>query len=221
MIDKNKKTIVLMPPKTASNSVRILLEQFGYNFYKDLNLPNIPQIHLTLSEIIKLYNIVDLEEYKIIQVVRDPYHRYVSSFFFQKKIISNNYSIIFKDYNLHEFSKHLLNSKNTNNFVKNFYGDTSFVDYCIQNGISWGGTRFYDNQVDWDDVGVDVKYFKLEEISNDTTELQSYLNLPNKQLPKINSQNLNIDYLSLITPEIKQIVIELFKKDFDKFFYIT
>jgi hypothetical protein len=78
MIDKNKKTIVLMPPKTASNSVRILLEQFGYNFYKDLNLSNIPQIHLMLSEIIKLYNIVDLEEYKIIQVVRDPYHRYVS-----------------------------------------------------------------------------------------------------------------------------------------------
>jgi hypothetical protein len=219
MIDKDKKLIVLMPPKTASNSIRTLLEQFGYVFYKDLKKINYPQIHLKLSEIIEIYNVNNLDEYKVIQVVRNPYHRFVSSFFFQKKIIPVGYSIKFKDFDLNKFSKHLLESKSTNNFVENFYGDTSFVNDCIQSGRSWGGTRFYNKQVDWDDVGVDVKYFKLEELSKSTIELQSYLNLPDEKLPKVNSQELVFDYLELITPEVKDIVIKLFDEDFNKFGY--
>ena len=92
MIDKNKKIIVLMPPKTASNSIRTLLEQFDYVFYQDSKI-KYPQIHLKLSEIIKLYDVNNLNEYNIIQVVRNPYHRFISSFFFQKKIIPSGYSV--------------------------------------------------------------------------------------------------------------------------------
>lgn len=208
-----------MPPKTASNSVRILLENFGYVFYRDMKKINVPQIHLKMSEIIEMYDITNLNEYKIIQVIRNPYHRYISSYFFQNKIIPNHYSVKFKNYNLLEFSKHLLESKNTNDFIKSFYGDTSFVEHSINNGISWGGSRFYEKQVDWNDVGVDVKYFKLEDVSKDTIELQQYLNLPNNVLPKVNSQELQFDYLSLLTPEIKEIVIELFKDDFETLGY--
>jgi hypothetical protein len=218
MIDKNKKIIVLMPPKTASNSIRTLLEQFGYVFYQDSKIKS-PQIHLKLSEIIKLYDVNNLNEYNIIQVVRNPYHRFISSFFFQKKIIPSGYSIKFKNFDLNEFTNHLLDSKRSNDFVSNFYGDTSFVNDCIQSGRSWGGIRFYDKQVDWNDVGVDVNYFKLEELSMDTIQLQSHLNLPSKILPKVNSQELTFDYLNLVTPEIKNIIIELFEEDFDKLGY--
>lgn len=207
-----------MPPKTASNSIRTLLEQFGYVFYQDSKI-KYPQIHLKLSEIIKLYDVNNLNEYNIIQVVRNPYHRFISSFFFQKKIIPSGYTIKFKNFNLNEFTNHLLESKLSSDFVSNFYGDTSFVNDCIQSGRSWGGTRFYDKQVDWDDVGVDVKYFKLEELSKSTIELQSHLNLPNEKLPKVNSQELVFDYLELITPEVKDIVIKLFDEDFNKFGY--
>jgi len=66
---------------------------------------------------------------------------------------------------------------------------------------------------------MDVKYFKLENIINDISELEKFLNLPIKTLPLINSQGLNVDYLSLITPKIQNIVIELFGEDFDKFNY--
>ena len=112
-----------MPPKTASNSIRTLLEQFGYVFYKDSKI-NHPQIHLKLSEIIELYNVNNLNEYKIIQVVRNPYHRFISSFFFQKKIIPSGYSVKFKNFDLNEFTNHLLKSKRSDDFVSNFYGDT-------------------------------------------------------------------------------------------------
>lgn len=207
-----------MPPKTASNSIRTLLEQFGYVFYKDSKI-NQPQIHLKLSEIIELYNVNNLNEYKIIQVVRNPYHRFISSFFFQKKIIPSGYSVNFKNFDLNEFTNHLLKSKRSDDFVSNFYGDTSFVNDCIQSGNNWGGLRFYDKQVDWDDVGADVKYFKLENLSENTTEIQLYLNLTNSKLPKVNSQELTFDYMNLVTPEIKDIIIELFEEDFDQLGY--
>jgi hypothetical protein len=103
--------------------------------------------------------------------------------------------------------------------VKNFYGDELYVNRCIRNGISWGGTRLHDTQLSWDDVGVDVKYFKMETLSSDVSELESYLETPIKKFPRLNSQNLQ-NYKSLITPEIKQIVTELFDEDFNKFDYI-
>lgn len=208
-----------MPPKTASNSIRVLLEQFGYFFSKDSKKINYPQIHLKLSEIVEYYDVNDLDEYKIIQVVRNPYHRYVSSYFFQKKIVPPNFSVKFRNYNLEEFSNHLLESKKTNNFVDNFYGNSSFVNYTINNGISWGGTRFYDKQIDWNDLGSKVKYFKLEEITKDVSELQFFLNLSIKKIPTINSQGLPVDYISLITPNIRNIIVELFGDDFDKLNY--
>ena len=207
-----------MPPKTASNSIRTLLEQFGYVFYKDSKI-NHPQIHLKLSEIIELYNVNNLNEYKIIQVVRNPYHRFISSFFFQKKIIPSGYSVKFKNFDLNEFTNHLLKSKRSDDFVSNFYGDTSFVYDCIHSGNNWGGLRFYDKQVDWNDVGADVKYFKLENLSENTTEIQLYLDLTNSKLPKVNSQEFTFDYMNLVTPEIKDIIIELFEEDFDELGY--
>ena len=209
-----------MPPKTASISIRTMLEHCGYVFNKSNKKINYPQIHLRLSEIIELHDINNLQEYKIIQVVRNPYHRFVSSFFFQKKIIPIEYPVKFKDFDLGGFSKHLIESKRTDNFIENFYGETSFVYDSIISGRNWGGTRFYDKQVDWNDVGADVKYFKLEGLSENTIELQSYLKLPNNKLPKVNSQEFVFDYLELITPEIKDIIIKLFDEDFNKFGYI-
>lgn len=206
-----------MPPKTASNSIRTTLETQGVVFYKDNQI--LPQIHLKLSEIVNRYVINDLENYKIIQIVRDPYLRFVSSFFFQKRIILNNHNIIFKDYDLEEFSTHLLNSKKTNNFLESFYGDTSFIHNQINNGISWGGSRFYDTQTSWNDIGEKISHFKLEEFSNNVNKFKEITNLSIKDLFHINSQNLRLDYTELITPKIKDIVIELFEEDFINFGY--
>lgn len=218
MIDKNKKLIVLMPPKTGSNSVRVLLNQLGYVFFKN-SIQTSPQVHLKLDEIVKQYDVTDLSSYKIIQVVRNPYYRFVSSFFFQKKIVPLNFTVNFRDYSLEEFSSLLLSSKKSNDFIKNFYGDDSYVNYCIQNGISWGGTRFYDNQIGWNNLGVEVNYFKLEDLSLNVSKLEDFLSTSIDKLPIVNSQSLNLDYLSLITPTVKDVVVELFREDFDNFDY--
>lgn len=208
-----------MPPKTASNSIRTLLEQSGFIFSKDSKTPNHPQIHLRLSEIVELYDIKNLEDYKIIQIVRNPYHRYVSSFFFQKRILPNYYTPKFKGYDLDEFSKHLIESKKSDDFVKSFYEDTSFVDLTISSGNGWGGSRLFDTQLGWNDLNGNVKYFKLEEVKNSLDELSDFLKINKKNLPMVNSQNLTFDYMSLITPEIREIIIELFDEDFETFGY--
>jgi hypothetical protein len=218
MIDKNKKLIVLMPPKTASTSTTWMLENLGYVFSLKTKIVY-PRSHMKLSEILDMYNVNNFDEYKVMQIVRNPYHRFVSAFYFYKKIIPIDYNPTFKNYNFLDFSNHLYQSKKTDNFVKNFYGDELYVNRCIRNGISWGGTRLHDTQLSWDDVGVDVKYFKMETLSSDVSELESYLETPIKKFPRLNSQNLQ-NYKSLITPEIKQIVTELFDEDFNKFDYI-
>lgn len=207
-----------MPPKTASNSIRVLLQQFEYVFSKHLKI-SLPQIHLRISEIIDLFDVSDLSEYKIIQITRNPYYRYVSSFFHQNRIIPENYNPNFKNYNLTEFSKYLLDSKKSNNFVESFYGDTSFINTSIKSGESWGGSRLFDTQLSWDDVGANVEYFKLENLSTDISELENFLGITLKKLPIINSRGLN-NHMDLITPEIKDIVVELFDEDFTKFNYI-
>ena len=207
-----------MPPKTASNSIRVLLQQFEYLFSNHLKI-GLPQIHLRMSEIIDLFDVSDLSEYKIIQITRNPYHRYVSSFFHQNRIIPEKYNPNFKNYNLIEFSKHLLDSKKSNNFIESFYGDTSFINTSIKSGESWGGSRLFDTQLSWDDLGANVEYFKLENLSYDISELGNFLGVRLKKLPMINSRGLN-NHMDLITPEIKDIVVELFDEDFTKFNYI-
>ena len=206
-----------MPPKTASNSIRVLLQQFEYVFSKHLKIP-LPQIHLRISEIIDLFDVSDLSEYKIIQITRNPYYRYVSSFFHQNRIIPENYNPNFKNYNLTEFSKYLLESKKSNNFVESFYGDTSFINTSIKSGESWGGSRLFDTQLSWNDVGANVEYFKLENLSTDISELENFLGITLKKLPIINSRGLN-NHMDLITTEIKDIVAELFEEDFKFFNY--
>lgn len=208
-----------MPPKTASNSIRVLLENSGFIFCKERQPIGHPQIHLKLSEIVKLYNVDSLEDYKIIQVTRNPYIRFVSSFFFQYKILPHDYTPTFKNYNLEQFTKHLVQAINSENFIESFYGDPSFVHHNISNGINWGGSRLYDTQVSWNDMNHKVTYFKLEHISHDLTPLKQFLRLEHTELPTINAQKLQIDYPALLTTNIKQTVFDIFHKDFKKFGY--
>ena len=213
MICKNKNIIILMPPKTASNSLKVLLEGSGFIFSNEPNLPH-PQIHLKLSELVDVYKIDNLNQYTIIQITRNPYERFVSSFFFQKKILPETYHPLFKDYDLPTFTNHLLESKNSSDFIESFYGDTSFVRNNIKQGINWGGSRLYDSQVSWNDMNQNVTYFKLEDISKDLNPLRELLGLNSLVLPTINSQGLNIDYQSLLTQDIKNILSHLFHDDF-------
>jgi Sulfotransferase family len=219
MIDKNKKIIVLMPPKTASNSIRETLKDAGLAFSIPKKQILTPLIHLKLNEIVNIFEIENLLEYKIFQIVRCPYQRFISSYFHQLRILDGDKSVIFHDYDLLNFTKHLSNTIQSENFISSFYGNRKFVDDSINSGISWGGSRLFDTQKSWSNSNTNVTYFKLEDISNDFLPVNNFLKINSKFFYNINKSNLSHKYESLLTPQIKNIVSEIFHEDFDFFGY--
>jgi hypothetical protein len=220
MIDKNKKIIVLMPPKSASNSIKQTLEKQGVKFSSPTKKTSSPLIHLKLNEIVDLFEVDDLNEYKIFQIVRNPYKRFVSSYFHQMRILNNLRTVKFINYDLKQFSEHLYNTINSENFLKNFYGDTSFIEMSIRNGISWGGSRLFDTQLSWKNLDCKITYFKLEDISVNIQPISDFLEIPLPKLDVVNFHSNGKNYSELIDDEIKLIVEEIFAEDIKVFQYL-
>jgi hypothetical protein len=219
MIDKEKKLIVLMPPKTASNSLKETMEKNGIRFTFPIKKISTPLIHLKLNEIIEFFEVGDLSEYKILQVTRDPYTRFVSSYFHLMRINHNVELIKFFNYDFPTFTNHFYESIKSENFIKNFYGSSSYVDHCINNRISWGGSRLFDTQKSWGLTEFNVSYFKLEEISKEISSVNNFLSTKISSLSNINKSNLDLKYSSMLTPKIKDIILEVFEEDFEFFNY--
>ena len=209
-----------MPPKTASNSIKQTLEKQGINFSNPTKKTTSPIIHLKLNEIVDLFEIDNLEKYKIFQIVSNPYVRFVSSYFHQMRILNNMRSVKFIDFNLNQFSKHLHNTIKSENFLKNFYGDTSFIERSIKNGVSWGGSRLYDTQLSWKNLNCDITYFKLEEVSVNIQPISDFLKIPLPKLDVVNSFSDGKNYPKLIDNEIKLIIEEIFAEDIKVFQYL-
>lgn len=219
MLIEKEKIILLLPPKTASNSLRKLLIDSGFRFRPPLRKVDYPVYHLTLSEICYVYNIPasQLENYKIIQIVRNPYDRFVSAWFHQMDILKTKMSL---DNLIEKLSqhKHLLPNQ-TDTFYENFYGSITHKEKSFERG-NWGGLRFYFDQIYWNDLDVKVHYFKLEDLTQDISSLSELINFKLADLPKIkvNSstrENFNIYY----NEKQKKQIQELFKDDFKKLDY--
>jgi hypothetical protein len=103
--------------------------------------------------------------------------------------------------------------------LKNFYGDTSFVETQIKNNAGWGGSRLFDTQLSWKNIDCKVTYFKLENISNDISPISNFINLPINSLDLLNSTG-NKNYLNLIDDEMKLIIKDLFDEDIKSFQYL-
>lgn len=207
-----------MPPKTASTSLRNTLQKSGITFSFPAQRTS-PLSHLKLDEIIKIYDVHNLAEYKILQIVRDPYQRFMSGYFVLMKLIHDVDNIKFKNYELNQFAKHLYESKKSENFISNFFGDISFVENKIKNNEGWGGTRLFDTQTSWKNLDCEITYFKLEDISGDVSPISNFINLPINGFDFLNSTG-NKNYLELIDEEMKKIINELFYDDFKSFQYL-
>ena len=209
-----------MPPKTASNSIKQTLEKQGVNFSIPNKKTTSPLIHLKLNEIVDLFEIDDLNEYKVFQIVRNPYKRFVSSYFHQMRILNNMRTVKFINYDLKQFSEHLYNTINSENFLENFYGDTSFVESSIRTGISWGGSRLYDTQLSWKNLDCNITYFKLEDVSVDIQPISDFLKIPLPKLEIVNIFSKGKNYSELINNKIKLIIEEIFEEDIKVFQYL-
>lgn len=175
-----------MPPKTASQSFTECLLDSSIKF--DELQVSYPKIHLFLSELVDAHEIQDIEDYKIIQIVREPLERYVSSYFHQLKIIQNVNTKI-NDMDLDDFTEHYYRCLMAGNFLKNFYGNTNFVKNSIQSGKSWAGSRLYLNQTQWNDLDMPIHYFKLEDLKDGLEAISDLIGVYLPDLPEKNTAN--------------------------------
>ena len=211
----NNQHIFLMPPKTASNSIKEMLRVSGV----ELTIPKkqtIPHTHLKLSEIKDQYDLERLDKYQIIQVVRNPYERMVSSYFHYLRLTPNT------EYGKLTFQKFLeliFECVNSSNFLDCFYEDLEFVNNSIQSKIHWGGSRLFYPQSSWNDLNFNLVYFKLEDLSFSTLFLSEFMGVKLHNLPKINTNNSVTDYSHLFSQENKTLIEKIFLDDFETFSY--
>jgi hypothetical protein len=222
MISKTQKIIFLDPPKTASNSLSNNLNNNGFIEDSQNNTYLTPKIHLKLDEIMVAYDIESLDGYKVIQVTRNPYDKIISGYYHQIRIFNQpdfESNIPISGYTFDQFLVHLNSTINSENFIEDFYGNSTHINYVIENKKSWGGTRFYQTQSSWKNVDCNFYHFKLEDLTNDITPLSNLINLPLSPLYQINLNPENIDYETHKTPQNKLIIQNLFSEDFDNFGY--
>ena len=222
------KLIFLTPPKCSTYSLKVFLDKCGIQMDEPVRPLSIPFYHTTLSEIIYCYNIGlnELKNYKIIQIVRNPYDRFLSSYFHQTqllnidkdKIIDNKFFNTF--ISQIESFKYLL-PENTNEFFSNFYQNEEYKWYHF-NINQHGGIRFYYNQSWWNNINKSIKinYFKLEDINKDINPLKNLLNINNTHLYSTeNRRSHSILKLKNLIFKHKDRIYNLFKEDFKKFNY--
>ena len=133
MVSKINKLIFLLPPKTGSSSILRCLKISKLPLSEIVNYKKYPTIHLTLEEIIELYsiNLDELNQYKIIQIVRNPYNRIASAYFHQMKL-QNMYIEFEKFLEKIEETKHLL-PHNLDEFYDKFYGNITYKHNSFRN----------------------------------------------------------------------------------------
>ena len=125
MVSNKHKLILLTPPKTASNSIIRSLEEIGVVFNTPLKNVKHPITHLTLDEIIDLYNIQNIDEYKVIQFVRNPFDRFISAYIHQIEIMGR------EDISLEQMIEKVetyknISKTNMDNFYEKFYGGLTY-----------------------------------------------------------------------------------------------
>ena len=219
-ISKKNKLIFLLPPKTGSTSLQSCLVSSNILCDSIIETPNHPTIHLLLSETLKAYNIKidELNQYKIIQVIRNPYDRFVSAVYHQNIITKKNYTV--SEY-LEELNKYLhLLPNNQDLYYEKFYGTILHKEINFKKN-EWGGLRFWFKQEWWNDIGADINYFKLESISKNLEELSEFINIKLVDFPYIRpgSSYRNNKYEKYFNETTRVDFEKLYSSDIEKFNY--
>lgn len=221
IVSKRHRVILITPPKTGTHSITSYIKNSGIESETPVNLVNYPVYHLTLSEICKVYDIShsDLNHFKILQCVRDPYNRIVSAWLHQMAILNREIDFTQLLSNVRK-NKHLLPDK-VDKFYISFYGDIEHKNKSFKTG-NWGGLRFYFEQNWFNDINADVKYFKLEDLQKSTKELSEYLNIKVLEFPHINKNTRGIpeyEYKLFYSNIQKDMVSEMYNNDIKMFNY--
>jgi hypothetical protein len=219
MISVKDKIILLLPPKTGSTSLRTCFTMSNVKFDVPIIKPDFPYYHLTLSELLLYHSIKinEIKNYKIIQITRNPYDRFISAWKHHNRLTKKNISLdtIIKD--LVENYHLLLN--NNDLFYVNFYGSINHKEAAFKKN-NWGGIRFWYAQSWWNDLDANVHHYKLEDLSKNTDHLSDLIGISLKQLPHMRQGNISYnDYSSCFTSNVKNFINEKYTEDIIKFEY--
>lgn len=205
MVSKNSKLIFLMPPKTASNSLRKSLldsEIIFDNFDPDYHKPN---THLFLSELIENFKIGNPEEYIIFQIFRNPLEKFVSAFYnFRSQVPP--YFFITK-IGLNEFVMLYQECLKSENYINCMYDDPYYVRDMINNKIHFGFTRYFLEQNKWNDVNMKVNYIDFNRINS---SLESF----GIKIPELTFENVGFKNKETLSENSVKILNEIYSRDF-------
>lgn len=220
MVSKKNKIILLLPAKTASNSVVKAFTDAGVQWSKPVKEVSYPVYHLLLSEISYIFDInkENLNEYTIIQITRDPYDRMISAWQHQMEITGIRLP-------LRQFLKKLQSLKSllpseSDLFYSLFYDKAEHKVNSFKRG-NWGGLRFYFEQTWHNDLHLNVHYIKLDDIANNLPDLSKLTGLRIDNFPhiKVNKSVRLKDFNYYSSDEERDIVKTLYINDFEKLGY--
>lgn len=205
MVSKDSKLIFLMPPKTASNSLRDMLnlskikfDKFDPNYHK-------PNTHLYLSELVENFKIENVDEYKIIQIFRNPFEKFRSAFYHLTSLVDGHLKK--PNLTLNEFVLHYRDCILSDDYVKCMYKNPEFVYDLIRRKINFGFTRYFVEQYKWNDINKKVHYLDISKIDT-LSDLTGY------DIPNILNKNVFKGQKETLNDVSIQIISELYEKDF-------
>lgn len=209
---KNLNLIILNPPKTGTHSIKNYLNDCGYHeepiYQKDK-----PVIHLFLSEYYKYFNLN--KDVKIIQIIRSPFDRLISSYHHQLKLTKEKQTFDNFLNNLVDYRHYLY--KDVDLFYKKFYKHGLKYKEKSYSNNHWGGIKFFYQQKDWNDLNKKIKYFNLHEMNKSMQEFNNFINIKsNNKLPTIFKQNIN--YTEHYSYFFMKTVNLLFNKDIELYY---
>lgn len=218
MLIKGHKIILLLPAKTASNSFKDLIISAGKSFADYNPEIHIPKNHLILSELCREYKMdkKSLNGFTFAQIVRNPFDRFVSAYEHQKRMVPSIGTFEEVALRLQKY-KHYLPS-DYDRFYENFYGDISYKFNSFKRG-NWGGIRLYYDQLAWNDMGVEVNYFKLEDVRHDISPISKCLGFKLDEMKVKNKGPQSTHHRDYYTEITKKIIAELYADDLKAFGY--
>jgi len=203
MIDWSKNIIFIHIPRTAGTSVETLLNiPFTINNLYGINNNNKAMQHLTAKQIKNTIPIHIFNKSWIFSIIRHPYSRMVSEFYWRPNLQSSLSPLL----------------KNNTNFILFLRKVLKIVE-----NKQYHHTLFHDHFIPiYDFLTIDNKLIpnyilRFEHIHHDISIIKKKLNI-DIDLPKLETTIYSKKYTkSILTPKAKLIIQQIYQKDFQYF----